>query len=133
VEAEAAGLAAERATKRDIRSLEAALKTIDNALQRGELAIVQDFRLHLAIADATGNEHFLRFLEFLGRYIIPRQSVRVAAPDVRSYLSTIQNEHREIVAAIAAHSVAEAHDAMRRHLTNSRQRYAKLAGERQRG
>jgi GntR family transcriptional regulator, transcriptional repressor for pyruvate dehydrogenase complex len=132
VEAEAAGLAAERATKRDIRSLETALKTIDMALERGDLAIVQDFRLHLAIADATGNQHFLRFLEFLGRYIIPRQSVRVVAPDTRSYLSTIQDEHRSIVAAIAAHSVAEAQDTMRRHLTNSRQRYAKLAGQRQR-
>ncbi|MGH6922326.1 MAG: FadR/GntR family transcriptional regulator [Propylenella sp.] len=132
VETEAAGLAAERATQRDIRALETALTTIDDALDRGELAIEQDFAFHRAIAKATGNAHFLRFLEFLGRYIIPRQSVRVAPPDSRSYLTTIQGEHRDIVAEIASHSVSGAQNAMRRHLTNSRRRYAKLAGK-QRG
>jgi DNA-binding FadR family transcriptional regulator len=132
VETEAAGLAAERATRRDIRALEAALATIDEALDRGELAVEQDFAFHRAIAMATGNAHFPKFLEFLGRYIIPRQSVRVATSDTRSYLTAIQSEHREIVAAIARHSVADAQAAMRRHLTKSRRRYAKLAG-RQRG
>ena len=133
VETEAAGLAAERATRRDIRALDAALKTIDEALERGDLAIAEDFALHLTIAQAAANGHFLRFLEFLGRYIIPRQSVRMAAPDSRSYLMTIQAEHRDIVAAIVSHSVAEARTAMRRHLTKSRQRYARLAGKNRRG
>jgi DNA-binding FadR family transcriptional regulator len=126
VETEAAGLAAERATRRDVRALERALQTIDQALERSELAVAQDFALHRCVAEATGNPHFLRFLEFLGRYIIPRQSVRVATS--KSYLAMIQEEHREIVAAIGSHSVNKAQSAMRRHLTNSRKRYADLAG-----
>ncbi|HEX9903479.1 MAG TPA: FadR/GntR family transcriptional regulator [Propylenella sp.] len=129
VETEAAGLAAERATRRDIRALDAALETIDEALDRGDLAIPQDFAFHRCIAEATGNPQFPRFLEFLGRYIIPRQSVRIAAPDAKAYLATIQQEHRDIVSEVRRHSAAGAQAAMRRHLTNSRERYARLAGK----
>jgi DNA-binding FadR family transcriptional regulator len=127
IETEAAGLAAERATQRDIRALESSLKKIDRALERGDLAIEQDFAFHRGIAEATGNPNFPRFLEYLGHYIIPRQSVRVVTPGTRSYLKTIQAEHEDIVSAIRARSVVEAQAAMRRHLTNSRNRYAKLA------
>ena len=127
IETEAAGLAAERATRRNIRALEASLRKIDRALERGELAIEEDFAFHRAIAEATGNPTFPRFLEYLGHFIIPRQSVRVAAPDAWTYLKTIQAEHEGIVAAIRARSVGDAQDAMRRHLTESRNRYARLA------
>jgi DNA-binding FadR family transcriptional regulator len=127
VEVEAAGLAAERATRADIRGLAAALKAIDKAIAAGELAIAEDFAFHHRIAAATGNPHFVRFLEFLGRSIIPRQSVRVETRP-RDYLETFQAEHRQILAAIEAHSVADAQRAMRRHLANSRIRYEKLAG-----
>lgn len=129
VETEAAGLAAERATRRQVKTLEAALKTIDAALARGEIAVEEDFAFHRAVAEATGNTYFPRFLEFLGRYIIPRQSVRAATPDSKAYLAAIQEEHRAIVAAIAAHSLADAQAAMRSHLANGRQRYAALAGK----
>jgi DNA-binding FadR family transcriptional regulator len=129
VETEAAGLAAERATRSNLKALDAALRVIDGAIQRGESAVAEDFAFHRAIAEATGNPHFVRFLEFLGRYIIPRQSVRMLIPDPAAYLATIQDEHREIVAAIGGHDAAEAQAAMRRHLTNSRQRYARLAAD----
>jgi DNA-binding FadR family transcriptional regulator len=129
VETEAAGLAAERATRAQVRTLEGALRVVDGAIGRGESAVAEDFAFHRAIAEATGNPHFVRFLEFLGRYIIPRQSVRMLIPDPAAYLATIQDEHREIVAAIGSHDAAEAQAAMRRHLTNSRQRYARLAAD----
>lgn len=127
VETEAAGLAAERATRANIRALETALRAVDAALQRGEIAVEEDFGFHRRIAEATGNPHFVRFLEFLGRFIIPRQSVRLGTPDPAAYLATIQNEHRAILSAIRLHSPAEAQAAMRRHLTNSRARYARIA------
>jgi DNA-binding FadR family transcriptional regulator len=130
VEVEAAGLAAERATRSDIRALAAALKAIDRAIAAGELAIAEDFAFHHRIAAATGNAHFVRFLEFLGRSIIPRQSVRVeTAP--RDYLQTFQAEHRQILAAIRSHSAVDAQRAMRRHLANSRLRYQNLAASAQ--
>ena len=45
-------------------------------IRRGEDAIDQDFALHCGIADATGNPQFRRFMEHLGRFIIPRQTIR---------------------------------------------------------
>jgi GntR family transcriptional repressor for pyruvate dehydrogenase complex len=127
VEIEAAGLAAERAQPSQIEAMAAALEAIDRAIGRDELGVMEDFGFHRAIADATGNPQFPRFLEFLGRYIIPRQSVRVEASSVRSYLVTIQAEHRAIFEAIRARSVDSARRAMRRHLLRSRDRYRRLA------
>ena len=73
---------------------------------------------------------FAQLLEFLGRHVIPRQSVRLSVDtpaDRRIYLERIQNEHGRIVAGIAGGDPAEARRAMRDHLTRSLARYRKLA------
>jgi GntR family transcriptional regulator, transcriptional repressor for pyruvate dehydrogenase complex len=127
VETEAAGLAAERATKSHRRAIRKALDAIDVAIERGEPAITEDFAFHAVITDATGNPQFRRFLDFLGRFIIPRSSIRIRALNMRSYLLSFQQEHRAIVAAIDARSPELAQAAMRSHLVNSRQRYRSLS------
>ncbi|HSE77486.1 MAG TPA: FadR/GntR family transcriptional regulator [Alphaproteobacteria bacterium] len=132
VEVEAAGLAAERAKPQHLKRIGAALAVIDRAIAAGESAIDEDFAFHRAIAAATCNPQFIRFHEFLGRIIIPRQSIRVSPgrlPRPREYLEMIQGEHRQIHDAIAAGDATAARLAMRRHLDNSRQRYRKLARE----
>jgi GntR family transcriptional regulator, transcriptional repressor for pyruvate dehydrogenase complex len=132
VEVEAAGLAAARATTPARREIGAALAAIDGAIRRGESAVDEDFAFHRAISAATGNPQFLHFLEYLGRYIIPRQSIRVAAHRAegqRAYLEMIQVEHRAISGAIEAGQTAAARAAMRRHLSNSQTRYRRLAEE----
>lgn len=130
IETEAAGLAAARAGAAARRLVGAALARIDAAIARGEDAVAEDFAFHRAIAEATGNPQFVRFLEYLGHFIIPRQSIRIAAhsgEDQRAYLEHIQGEHRAIVAAIEAGAPEGARDAMRRHLANSQDRYRRLA------
>jgi GntR family transcriptional regulator, transcriptional repressor for pyruvate dehydrogenase complex len=130
VEVEAAGLAAARATPPGRDGIAAALGAIDAAIVRGESAVEEDFGFHRAIAAATGNPQFANFLEYLGHYIIPRQSIRVAThhgDGRRAYLEMIQREHRVIGAAIEAGDAKEARDAMRRHLANSQARYCRLA------
>ena len=127
VETEAAGLAAERATTAQRRAIRKALAAIDAAIKRDETAVAEDFALHAAITEATGNPQFHRFLDFLGRFIIPRASVRIRALNLRAYLMTFQQEHRAIVAAIDARSVDQARSAMRAHLLMSRERYRALA------
>jgi GntR family transcriptional repressor for pyruvate dehydrogenase complex len=132
VEVEAAGLAAERGSAAALRRVGASLKAIDAALGRGEGAIDEDFAFHRAVAEATGNPQFARFLEYLGRFIIPRQSIRVAThrPEgQRAYLETFQREHSTIAAAIAGRDGAAARAAMRSHLANSQARYRQLAAE----
>jgi DNA-binding FadR family transcriptional regulator len=130
VEVEAAALAAERGTRRQVASVRAAWRAIDRALHRGEGAVAEDFALHRAIADATGNRQFPRFLEFLGSHVIPRQSVRLTVDtpaERKAYLERIQQEHGRIVGGIAAGNPADARRAMREHLTRSLERYRNLA------
>ncbi len=130
VEIEAAGLAAERGGAAQARKITEAYELIESAIERGESAVDEDFSFHCSIADATGNSQFRRFLEYLGRFIIPRQSIRKAlrrVEDQRAYLRRIQNEHLAIVEAIRAGAPAPARAAMRRHLVNSRRRYQKLS------
>lgn len=127
LEIEAAGLAAERAGAEDRRKIAAAYDAIDAAIARDEAAVEEDFAFHCSIAAATGNPQFLRFLQYLGRFIIPRQTVQIA--DRKAYLDKIQVEHRDIVAAIKARGVTQARAAMRRHLLNSLKRYQRLAAQ----
>jgi GntR family transcriptional repressor for pyruvate dehydrogenase complex len=130
IEIEAAGLAAERATPAQVRKVVDCFDAIGAAIRRGADGIDQDFALHCSIADATGNPQFRRFLEHLGRFVIPRQTIR-GGPGMprRVYSETFQQEHRDIVQAIRVGAVAQARAAMRRHLLNSRKRYQRLAGK----
>lgn len=132
IETEAAGLAAERRDAAALERITQAAAVFDRAVDAGESAVAQDLEFHRAIFAATGNSFFPRFLEFLGPMLIPRQTVRpyMEEPAARTaYLVRVREEHARIAAAIAAGQAAAARSAMRRHLTASRDRYARLAGQ----
>ena len=134
VEIESAGIAAERASRAQRRSIGAALEAIERAADGGKLAIDEDLAFHRAIAEATGNAEFPRFLQFIGRHLIPRRTVSGLPERMggnRAYLALIQEEHRRIYLAIEAGDPKSARNAMRRHLTRSLARYRKLAAEQQ--
>jgi GntR family transcriptional repressor for pyruvate dehydrogenase complex len=130
VEIESAGLAAQRATRPQVRAIDAALEAIEAAAASGKSAVDEDLALHRAIAEATGNPEFVRFLQFIGRHLIPRRTVS-GLPEAmggrRAYLELIQEEHRRIGEAIRGRDPRAAREAMRRHLTRSLERYRKLA------
>ena len=130
VEVEAAALAAERITPARLAPVRRALRAVEAALRRGEGAVEEDFAFHRAVAAASGNSRIAELLEFLGRHVIPRQSVRVSVTspgEQRSYLARIQEEHGRIVDAIGNGDTGEARKAMRTHLTRSLTRYRRLA------
>ncbi len=131
VEVEAAGLAAERASQTQVKKIADRFGAIRAAIGRGENAVDQDFAFHCEIADSTGNPQFKRFLEYLGRFIIPRRTVwgRSAPPSKRIQLDVFQQEHEQILNAIRERAVTQARAAMQRHLVNSRGRYEKIASE----
>ena len=134
VEIESAGLAAERATKAQLRAITTALEAMDRAAAQGKDAVDQDLELHSAIAEATGNEQFPRFLQFIGRHLIPRRIVSGMPESMGgrdAYLKLLQEEHRAIVEAIRTRDPKAAREAMRRHLTRSVERYRKLAAQQQ--
>ncbi|HEY7239898.1 MAG TPA: FadR/GntR family transcriptional regulator [Burkholderiales bacterium] len=133
VEIESAGIAAERASKAQLRGIANALNAIEEASAAGASAVDEDLAFHRAIADATGNPEFPRFLQFIGRHLIPRRTVsglpeRMGGQE--AYLALIQEEHRRIFEAIRGHDPGAAREAMRRHLTRSLERYRRLAAER---
>jgi DNA-binding FadR family transcriptional regulator len=133
VEMESAGLAAERATRAQVRAIDAALEAMDRATAQGKAAVDEDLALHKAIAEGTGNPQFPRFLQFIGRHLIPRHIVSGMPKTMggqRAYLDLLQVEHRRIVDAIRGRDAKAAREAMRRHLTRSLDRYRKLAAER---
>src|SRR5262245_41224714 len=132
VEIESAGLAAERATKAQIRFISNALNSIQEASEAGRSAVDEDLEFHRAIAEATGNPEFPRFLQFIGRHLIPRRTVSGLPERMggeRAYLALIQEEHQRIYQAIEARDARGAREAMRRHLTRSLERYRKLGAD----
>ena len=133
VEVESAGLAAERATRAQVRVMDAALDAMDRATAQGNAAVDEDLELHRAIAECTNNPQFPRFLQFIGRHLIPRHIVSGMPKTMggqRAYLDLLQVEHRRIVEAIRSRDPKAAREAMRRHLARSLERYRKLAAER---
>ena len=131
VEVEAAGLAAERASATQVKKIADRYAAIGAAIGRGETAVDQDFAFHCEIAEATGNPQFRRFLEYLGRFIIPRRTVwgRSAPASKSNYSNIFPQEHEQILGAIRERAVTQARAAMQRHLVNSRRRYEKIAVE----
>lgn len=127
VEVEAAGLAAERHTAAALRTIKARLRDIDKELRtatgdRGQA----DFGFHVAIARATGNPYFEKFLAFIGPVIIPRRrfgSLRDDRLSDQEYHAELQIEHGRVVEAIASRDVAAAREAMRNHLSAALMRY----------
>ena len=106
VETEAAALAAQRRTARNLADMRAALDTFNAALEEGRDAVGADFQFHLEIARATQNAHFADLMATLGVMIIPRSRLaRPAAlePDDRGpYLRRVNAEHESIFDAIAS-------------------------------
>jgi GntR family transcriptional regulator, transcriptional repressor for pyruvate dehydrogenase complex len=103
VEAEAAGLAAERRRKSDLDRIAAIADRFSNAVAKADPAIDLDFEFHVAIGGATGNPYFSSFLDFIGRLIIPRRTIPVDRTDpeeAANYLRRLDVEHQAIQRAI---------------------------------
>jgi GntR family transcriptional repressor for pyruvate dehydrogenase complex len=132
VETEAAGLAAQRRSDRQLAVMRAELDAFEQAVARGDDAVAPDYRFHAEIARATQNTHFAGLLGTLGARIIPRARLGVggavaptdpqADDDRRAYLRRVNTEHESIFDAIVRQDADGARAAMRTHLVNSRER-----------
>jgi GntR family transcriptional repressor for pyruvate dehydrogenase complex len=124
IETEAAGLAAQRRSARDLATLREALDQFERSVRAGREAIDPDYRFHLGIARATRNPHFAQIIGMLGQTIIPRarEGAGVSKAERRAYLLKVNAEHESILGAIAAEDADGARAAMRTHLANSRER-----------
>jgi GntR family transcriptional regulator, transcriptional repressor for pyruvate dehydrogenase complex len=130
IESEAAALAARRRTPEELARIVAACEAMDRAVDAGESTIQHDIAFHRTIAHATGNRHFLGLFNYLGEVLVPRARVpthQYDAKTMQDYMRRIGEEHRQIVAAIAAGDSDAARAALRMHLGGSRDRLAQGA------
>jgi GntR family transcriptional regulator, transcriptional repressor for pyruvate dehydrogenase complex len=125
LEAEAAALAAGRRSSANLRIMRQALVAFAQAAADGTDAVGADLQLHMEVARATQNAHFVDLMTCLGTMLIPRTRVnaaRLAGENRRDYLRRVHTEHQSIVDAIANRDPEAARAAMRTHLANSRER-----------
>lgn len=122
VERESVTLAVERHDAADLAALRACLQ---RGAQARDLdgAIDADIDFHLAIAAAARNEYFARLLSTVRNATIARALMRADLDDqarLALYLGPVIDEHRQIVAAIAARDADQARQVMAAHLAGAR-------------
>jgi GntR family transcriptional regulator, transcriptional repressor for pyruvate dehydrogenase complex len=125
LETECAGLAAQRASERDLANIRGALEAIGEATRTGGDSAAADLQFHVAVARATGNRYFVDILTQMGAALIPRHridSAGIAQTDPKAYAELVNREHESIFDAIARHDPESARAAMRMHLSSSRER-----------
>ena len=123
IEAEAAALAAERHSARDLNRLRAALRDLDRSVARGGDGVSEDVNFHRIIAASTGNPYYLSVLEFIGQFMVGATRVTRANEARRAdFARQVRAEHDAMLDAIAARNPARARLAAGRHMRNAARR-----------
>lgn len=132
VEQQSVALAAARRTPETLAEIMRAYDYIETLEAKDAESEAQaDFAFHLAIARATRNPHFSRFLDAVMReisfdLILKR---RHSNSSLEPYLKKINKEHAAILAAISQGDPEGAKAALTRHLEESLNRYRALLSE----
>ena len=123
IEGEMAALAALRATRAQTAAIKRALKAIDAATERGELAVEEDLAFHRAVGAATGNPQFLHLLVILEAYVRDAMTVIKGYESRRTdFVAQSRREHHAILAAIVARDSKMARAAAIEHHLNGERR-----------
>ncbi|MFE1949340.1 MULTISPECIES: FadR/GntR family transcriptional regulator [Streptomyces] len=120
MEAEAAHLAASRATRADVARMRAALTAIDTAVEAGGDGVEEDLAFHRSVAESTGNPVLVSTVRYLGE--VSRGGIRVTrANEARrgDFFDAVREEHHAILTAIEAGDPEAARSAARRHMEHA--------------
>ena len=94
LEAETAALAAERATRAQVAALRKALRAIDRSAAEARDGVEEDLAFHRLLAEAAGNPHFGRLLEFLEQYTQEAMRVTRRNDATRAdFVEAVRSEH----------------------------------------
>jgi len=130
VETEMAGLAAARRTTADIGAIQDALQDMIDRQADSVAAGKADRAFHLAIAHATQNNYYVRFVDFLGLRLVPPRNLYLRnQPESAhaAYTTKVHAEHQAIVDAIVRMDSARAREAARHHMQESLTRHSMLS------
>ena len=122
IEMETAGLAAERQRLEDMHPLLISMQKMSALVDNRDEFIVEDEAFHMGIAKIAGNTVLSTILRSLLTLLRPYR--RTLAPDRASY-SSVEAVHKEIYDSIMAGSRKSARAAMKKHLTDDRERALK--------
>jgi DNA-binding FadR family transcriptional regulator len=125
LETEIAGLAASRRTDQDLAEMRKWLELMRASADIDE-SVAADMAFHRAIAAATRNEYYLRFMDFLGIRLVPPRRLFLrdrADAEHRAYADEIYRDHEAILIAIAAQDADQARRAARHHMEKSLERH----------
>ena len=114
LEGEAAGLAAARRSDEDLATMAEAIEDMAKGLDDRDTYAAADVRFHVAVAAATGNRVALHAMHAI-RDILERALEQVYG--IPGSAARSLEQHRQILAAVAAGDAAEARGRMRTHLT----------------
>ena len=130
IETEMAGLAAARRDQDDIVAMRAALKHMREVSGDPAASALADTRFHMAIARATKNDYFVRFIDFLGVRLVPPRSLylRDRPSDAhQDYVHKVHDEHDAVLNAIVRMDIERARSAARQHMQESLMRHSELS------
>lgn len=123
LEAESAGLAAARRSRKGLQQVKAAMRALDKAVASGGDGVAEDVAFHAAIARAADNPFLLNTLAYLNRFLLDATRVTRANEATRADLQeAVRLEHLAVVAAIEAQDVAGARLAAASHMVNAAER-----------
>lgn len=123
LEAEAAALAATRASAADVRRMREALAAIDAAADSGGDGVDEDLAFHRSVAESTGNPYLVATLGYLGE--VMRSGIRITrANEARrdDFIHQVRSEHHVLVDAIEAGDATRAEAAARTHMRHAADR-----------
>lgn len=127
VEVEMSAMAANNRTEEQMQTILTCMHDMESKIAAGEDAIEEDFAFHKAIADASGNPYFRRFIDYIGSGVIPAREIITnyeTGNDSDSLLVSIQEEHRQLAKAIQSQDSELAKASAKAHLGNSIKRHS---------
>lgn len=124
VESQAAYLAASRAVDEQKRKVRRAYLDLEEAVEGGHIGSEEDFRFHLSVVDASGNQLLGQVIELVsGRFKDSLEESRKESLSIPGQSEKILLEHKEILEAIESGEAERARASMWDHLENVRVRY----------
>lgn len=130
VEVQAAVLAAQRGSPKQLRAITDAYRAMEQEIAAGRDSVAADVLFHHRIAEASGNELFGSFLDFLSEHI--QGTIKASREDDSwsDHQEEVMAEHRAIMEAIVSRDPSAARAAAQAHMDNCLKRCLPLGSRR---
>lgn len=119
IEMQAAALAAERASKKQLQAIRDAYRAMEIDIAADQESVASDVLFHKRIAEASGNELFPSFLDFLADHI--RSTIKESREDKaiwNAQCEDVMAEHQALMEAICSRNIEAAREAAYTHMAN---------------